>query len=154
MKKVSGRALFRIWTPIFYIIDIFLKIFPFGFIVFIWNWCDSLPGYCGLGIRYCLAKRLAQTVGSNVSIGRDVEIRGWKKLKIGSNVSIQRGCYLDAEGGIDIGNDVSIAHQSSLITVDHTWNDGLMPIRWNPILVSRMEAKEILPQVHLTHQNN
>ncbi len=40
-------------------------------------------------------------------------------------------CYLEAAGGIKIGNDVSIAHSSSLVSVNHSWNNPEIPIKYN-----------------------
>ncbi|WP_237762934.1 acyltransferase [Paenibacillus sp. A3] len=87
----------------------------------------------GLATRYCLLKRLIPKCGDNVFVGRSVEIKHWEKLSIGSNVSIHKQCYLDAGGGITIDNDVSVAHQTSMISFEHTWDDASLPIRDNPV---------------------
>jgi acetyltransferase-like isoleucine patch superfamily enzyme len=84
-------------------------------------------------MRYCLLKRLILRCGDNVFIGRSVEIKHWGKLSIGSHVSIHKQCYLDAAGGIHIDDDVSIAHQTSMISFEHTWDVASLPIRDNPV---------------------
>lgn len=66
-------------------------------------------------------------------IGQNVEIRCWQMLSLGNNVSIHRGCYLDASGGIEVGDDVSIAHQTSILSANHTWDDPMIPIKENPV---------------------
>jgi acetyltransferase-like isoleucine patch superfamily enzyme len=76
--------------------------------------------------------------GDNVFVGRSVEIKHWEKLTIGSNVSIHKQCYLDAVGGIHIDNDVSIAHQTSMISFEHTWEEASLPIRDNPVSAAKI----------------
>lgn len=87
-------------------------------------------------MRYCLLKRLIPTCGDNVFVGRSVEIKNWDNLTIGSHVSIHKQCYLDAVGGIHIANDVSIAHQTSIISFEHTWEVSALAIRDNPVKAS------------------
>lgn len=36
-------------------------------------------------------------------------------------------------GGIEIGNDVSIAHQTSILSANHTWEDESIPIKYNAV---------------------
>lgn len=93
----------------------------------------SFLGGVGLLIRYLFAKTSAADCGDVVYIGPYVEIRNWKNLYLGSNVSNHRGCYLDAIGGITIGDDVSVAHSSSILSSDHSWDDLSLPIRDNPV---------------------
>ena len=42
-------------------------------------------------------------------------------------------CYLDGCGGISIGDNVSIAHNTSLISFNHTHKQKNIPIKYNPI---------------------
>lgn len=84
-----------------------------------------------MGIRYLCVNRLAAGCGENVAIFPYVTINSIDKITIGDNVSIHTMCYLDAFGGINIGNNVSIAHQSSLISFDHTYSDENKPIKYN-----------------------
>ena len=76
-----------------------------------------------MGIRFICIKRLAASCCGNVAIFPYVTLKHIEKLHIGDNVSIHTMCYLDALGGIKIGDNVSIAHQSSLISFDHTCSD-------------------------------
>lgn len=133
---MRGRDLFLLTKPILIAFSYVLYIFPNFFLVFVWGWLDFFPGVLGNAIRYSFAKRLAKSIGDNVYIGRSVEIRNWKKLTIGHNVSIHKDCYIDAVGEVFIGDDVSIAHACSLISFEHEWNDPLLPIRSNPLLLS------------------
>jgi acetyltransferase-like isoleucine patch superfamily enzyme len=110
-----------------------LSAFPFSWRECIWTLCDNWKGKMGLVLRYAIAKASAKSCGDVVYIGPCVEIRSWRNLSIGDNVSIHRNCYVDASGGISIGNDVSIAHQSSVLSSDHTYSDLAVPIRDNPV---------------------
>ena len=54
-------------------------------------------------------------------------------ISFGDNVSVHPFCYLEGSGGIEIGNDVSLAHNTSILSVNHTWENYEMPIKYNPI---------------------
>ncbi|WP_197408321.1 acyltransferase [Campylobacter iguaniorum] len=92
-----------------------------------------MPGIIGVGFRYIIALRLCKKIGKNVFFGRCVEVKNWENIEIGSNVSIHKDCYIDAFGGLSIGDDVSIAHNSSILSSEHTWDDIHTPIRSNPL---------------------
>lgn len=100
--------------------------------MFIWHSLDCFNGRVALGLRYCLLRTLAKRCGEVVYVGPQVDLHDPQNIEIGDRVSIHRGCSLFAEGGIIIGDDVSIAHQSSLISFDHKWDDPSLPIRDNP----------------------
>ncbi len=86
-----------------------------------------------MGVRYICIRRLAASCGSNVAIFPHVTLKRIEKLHIGNNVSIHTMCYVDAMGGIEIGDNVSIAHQSSLVSFDHTFSDPSTPIKYNRV---------------------
>jgi len=48
-------------------------------------------------------------------------------------VSVHDNCYFDAYGGLIIGNNVSVAHNSSVLTFDHTWGSSNVPIKYNVV---------------------
>lgn len=52
-------------------------------------------------------------------------------MEVGENFSLHDFSYVDAQGGIKIGNNVSIAHNCSLITFNHTWDNHDLPIKYN-----------------------
>lgn len=89
-------------------------------------------GKLGLLLRYIFVKNSAKKVGHNVSIQPGVYLFNLKNIQIGDNVSIHPMCYIDAAGGITIGDNVSIAHSSTLISTNHTWDDVALPIKYNP----------------------
>lgn len=138
IKTVQGRKLFTIFKPLINIIYIISNVIPRFVFIALWPLLDNLPKYLGIGSRYVFAKRLAKKIGDNVFIGRSVEIKNWQRLEVGSNVSIHKDCYLDALGGLVIGNDVSIAHASSILTFDHTWEDSSLPIRSNSCVLKKV----------------
>lgn len=88
--------------------------------------------YIKIFFKYCYYRRNLKSCGSNVSIYSDVRIFYPDRISIGKNVSIHPMCYIDGEGGIDIGNNVSIAHNVSILSFNHTWNDATTPIKYNP----------------------
>jgi acetyltransferase-like isoleucine patch superfamily enzyme len=134
-----GRSVFRRWAWALRAVQRLLRLLPGGMLDLLWTWSDLLPGMAGLGLRYCVAAVRAAECGENVYVGPGVEIRGWAGLRLGSNVSIHRGCYVDAAGGITLGDDVSVAHQTSILSFEHTWDDASIPIRDNPTRLSAVE---------------
>jgi len=110
-----------------------ISILPSSWREGIWSFTDNWRGRLGLVLRYAIAKASAKSCGNVVYIGPCVEIRNWHNLSMGDNVSIHRNCYIDAAGGISIGDNVSIAHQSSVLSSNHSFSDLTFPIRDNPV---------------------
>jgi acetyltransferase-like isoleucine patch superfamily enzyme len=138
---VKGRLIFKYIYPLFLIVSKLFLVVPNFIINWLWILSDLLPGLVGVGFRYILALRLAKSIGKNVYFGRGVEIKYWNNFEIGSNVSIHKDCYIDAQGGLKIGNDVSIAHSSSILTFEHTWEDKFIPIKFNILKLQPVEIK-------------
>lgn len=99
-------------------------------------------GYLGLVKRYCLLKNLAKSVGDNVSIYPDVYLFNIQNLSIGNNVSVHPLTYIEAYGGIEIGNDVSIAHNVTLMSVNHGYSDKEMPIKDQQVEIRPIKIKD------------
>ncbi|CAH1206844.1 2,3,4,5-tetrahydropyridine-2,6-dicarboxylate N-acetyltransferase [Paenibacillus plantiphilus] len=135
---MRGRDLFRSAKPLLNGFILVLRIVPKPLLVWMWTLSDMLPELVGVACRYCVLRRLARRCGDNVLVGRGVEIRYWERLSIGSNVSIHKQSYLDAYGELVIEDDVSIAHQSSLVSFQHTWSDESSPIRDNPVVCGKI----------------
>lgn len=133
--------MFRRYQGLLTFVSKILKLFPKPVLSYMWHLSDLLPDAAGLALRYCLLKRLARHCGNNVFIGRSVEIKNWHQLSVGTNVSIHKQCYLDAAGGIEIGDDVSIAHHTSLISFEHTWENAAVPIRDNPVKLAKITVQ-------------
>jgi acetyltransferase-like isoleucine patch superfamily enzyme len=128
----SGRDKFRKIKGFITVLVAIHSIFPYGFNLFLMKFFRNTNGKFGLLVRYVLLKNLAESCGDNVSVQPGVYLFALNNMKIGHNVSIHPMCYLDATGGLDIGNDVSIAHASSIMTTNHTWDQSSVPIKYNP----------------------
>lgn len=82
-------------------------------------------------LRYFDLKNGAEKIGKNIFIGDYVRLKNIQYLSIGDNFSVHEFSYLDCIGGVKIGNNVSIAHNCSLVSFDHTWNEQDLPIKYN-----------------------
>lgn len=130
----TGREIFERLAPFLYACVALLKLMPRGLVTRCWWMVEWFPGKLGIGIRYVFAKRLCRSCGPNVLIGPGVFVDHWENLSFGSNVTLHRNCYVDARGGIEIGDNVSIAHATSLLAFDHSWEDASIPIKYNPLV--------------------
>lgn len=155
---MTGRNKFERFKIIIKLITKILSLFPKKILKKIYLIINSWSGYFALVIRYCIIKNLCKECGENVYIASDVEIKSFENLSIGSNVSIHRFCYIDATGDIEIGNNVSIAHNTSLISFDHSWNDIQLPIKYNKLIFGKIVIEDdiwigagvrVLRSVHL-----
>ena len=91
-----------------------------------------------IAIRYIILKSLIKECGDNVRIGCNVTIVHWHELSLGSNISIHDNCYIDGAGSLIIKNNVSIAHNSSILTTNHSWQDKLIPIKYNAVTLQKV----------------
>jgi acetyltransferase-like isoleucine patch superfamily enzyme len=131
--KGRGRDAFSRFRPVLRLVEKLLGLMPRSLLKWLWTLSDLLPDLPGTALRYCLLRKLAHRCGDNVLIGRSVELRYPERLSIGSNVSIHKQCYVDAYGGLTIEDEVSIAHQTSIVSFQHTWSDESLTIRDNPV---------------------
>jgi len=139
---MKGRSLFRIIKPFTYLFKIIFQITPMFLTMFIWRLSDLLGGYLGNFLKFSILFAKAKKCGSNIYIGKHVEIKKINQLEIGSNVSIHEFCYIDCTGGLSISNNVSIAHNCSIMTENHSWSDNSIPIKYNPMLTKPVEISE------------
>jgi acetyltransferase-like isoleucine patch superfamily enzyme len=86
-----------------------------------------------LAFRRWIFDRLLGRKHKKLCIFADVFIEGISGLSLGDNVSINRGCHISANGGLAIGNNVSIAHATSILTMEHGFNDPALPIKDQPV---------------------
>lgn len=138
----TGRNFFCKWRKV---IDILVRLdsfLPRSINQLVFDLVSPLGGRVFIFIRYVLIRNLAAACGENVAIFKNVTIENIKKLKLGNNISVHTGCYLDAAGEIFIGNDVSIAHQSSILSANHTWEDFSLPIKYNPMETSSVHIEK------------
>lgn len=129
MVVKRGREKVKKFKNLINIISKFFSIFPYKLRVKLFEHYRNTKGLKGLGIRYALLKTLAKSCGNNVSIHPNVFIFSPDNLELGNNISIHPMCYIEAAGGIHIGDDVSIAHASTILSVNHKYEDLNMPIK-------------------------
>ncbi len=137
----KGRLFFKYCWPFMVLLISFFKILPRFFPKTLWT--VSSIGSGGLSIlgRYVAYSSMAGSYSRNVYFGSRVVFKNIQNSHIGENVSIHDFCYVDALGGIDIGDNVSIAHSSSIITFNHTWDDLSLPIKYNPVEFGKVIIK-------------
>ena len=138
---MKGRDIFKVVYPVLKLLSYLFFILPRFIVSWFWILADLLPSILGVGFRYIMALRLSKSIGKNVFFGRGVEIKNWQNFEIGSNVSIHKDCYIDAIGGLIISDDVSIAHNSSILTFEHTWENKDEPIRSNPVKLNSVKIE-------------
>lgn len=129
---ISGRDLFKKTKPLIKLFGLVFHLLPKFIVVFFWDATSKYSQIPFIALRYLMLKRMCLECGDNVRIGANVRILNWQNLKIGNNVSIHDYCYLDASGVISIGDNVSIAHASSILSFEHTWDNQAVPIKYNP----------------------
>jgi len=117
---VRGRDRFNRFKFLIRVLTKIYGLFPSRIRMAMWNRIAGKRGKFAILKRYCILKSTAASCGDNVMIGHNVDIVHMHNMEIGSNVSIHRGCYLDAGGRIKIGNDVSVAHDSSILSFNHS----------------------------------
>lgn len=107
---------------------------------FFWRFCyllyiaamkRELPVF--VRVRARLLDRLLRRRHERLSVHPDVFINRPDRLRLGDNVSINRGCHLSCAGGLTIGSDVAIGHNSSILTADHGYDAGDVPIKTQPM---------------------
>lgn len=130
---MSGRDKFQSIEFLLKILSKILFFFPKWLKVFLWNSINNQQQLIFVGIKYALLKSLVAKCGRNIMIGANVRILNWESIKLGDNISIHDNCYIDATGGITIGDNVSIAHSTSLLSSNHTWDINDIPIKYNPL---------------------
>lgn len=135
---MRGRDFFKLFKWIIFLLAALLGFLPRFFRIGLYELCSTLPTRFGIFIRYIVLKSLLPSMGDNVYVARHVVIKNYDKLRIGNNTSIHEFCYLDAFGEISIGDHVSIAHRSSIISFDHGYDDGHLPIKYNPLCAGKI----------------
>ncbi|MBW3517562.1 acyltransferase [Flavobacterium sp. NKUCC04_CG] len=130
MRK-TGRKQFGKFKVIINVLVSFFGLFGKRGNAYFLRMARNINGKLGLLLRYVFLKNCCQSIGDNVSVQPNVFLFNLQNIQIGNNVSIHPMCYIEGAGGITIGNDVSIAHASSLISTNHTWDDERIPIKYN-----------------------
>lgn len=129
----TGRKIFSKYNKLLEGIAWGISILPRWFRIYLLRLFRNSGGRIGIVIRYILVKKLAKSCGINVCIKQYVFLENIQNISFGNNVSIHPFCYLEGAGGIEIGNDVSLAHNISILSVNHTWDNQYISIKYNPI---------------------
>lgn len=129
---MTGRESFNRFSKIINVLVSLFSLLGKGGNYFLLRFFRNTNGKLGLLLRYVFLKNIGKKIGNNVSVQPGVYLFNLKNIHIGDNVSIHPMCYIDAAGGITIGDNVSIAHSSTLISTNHTWNNVDLPIKYNP----------------------
>lgn len=127
MSYMSGRTIFS-KLRVFFIISARLL----SLLGLILNPLILAVKKCALFFRYLSFCNATKCFGRLAYISNYIVIKNPKKIKWGENLSIHDFTYIDAAGGIVIGENVSIAHNCSLVSFEHTWQDTSVPIKYNP----------------------
>lgn len=139
---MAGRNLYARMKKVLAAVSVIFRYVPSFVKAFIWDLISPFSGYCSVAVRYVIVKSEASFCGDNVYIGPRVTIKHLSHLTIGSNVSIHADSYIDALGTIEIGDNVSIAHQCSIMSFNHSWNDPSVPIKYNPVFVKKVKIED------------
>ncbi|MEY0243215.1 acyltransferase [Providencia rettgeri] len=138
---MTGKEKFKKFNFIIKISVKLVSLLPRSLRVFLYNIFMSMPSIMGVAIRYILVKTLINQCGDNIYISRWVTIKNFERINIGNNVSIHEYSYIDGLGYIDIGDNVSIAHNSSLISFEHTFEQKT-PIKYQKLLLKKISISD------------
>ena len=131
---MSGRDKFWRYKKLISILVFVYGLIPKSFLKNLLIIHRNTSGHLGILIRYVLLKNLAKQVGDNVLISQNVYLFNVEKLVIGNNVSIHPLCYIECYGGVSIGDDVSIAHDVSIVSVNHGTQNNSEAIKYQPLI--------------------
>ena len=135
---MNKRFWVKKFTSLSTIVINILSLLPLGFRKNIFYAGRNLPSIFGLYWRYISFKSISPKSGESIYIAKNIYMKNIEYIILGSNVSIHEMCYLDGYGGIEIGDNVSIAHSTSFISFDHTYDDTTIPIKYNPSIRKRI----------------
>lgn len=119
----------RILKAVLEAVALLLRLLPRPLAELLLIWLRGVPTNLGVVLRYPLLKRLTRQCGFPVVLKEDIYLFGLRNLVIGDGVSIHPMCYLNARGGLTIGSNVSIAHATTIMTMEHDFNQPEQYIR-------------------------
>lgn len=128
-----GRIIFSKLWPFLKVLIFLFKLLPRFFLSLLWSITTVFSGPFAVLFRYISFSAKAGRFDKNTYIGTHVVLKNIHNMQVGENFSLHDFCYVDAVGGIRVGHNVSIAHGSSLISFNHTWDAANVPIKYNPI---------------------
>jgi acetyltransferase-like isoleucine patch superfamily enzyme len=117
-RKAEVQFADAIRTPV----EALFKILPGGLLRAMLRWWRWSGGFVGFGVRYMCVRKLAKSCGRKVLIFPGCLLHWLEKTEFGENVSLHDFCYIDAVGGVKIGDNARIAHNCSLISGQHRYD--------------------------------
>jgi acetyltransferase-like isoleucine patch superfamily enzyme len=123
------RELLNKFTVLVKVILVLTSILPRGFFIWLYKFIRGSDGYLFIFLRYIILKRCCKSCGDNVAVFSNVYLFNLSSLEIGNNVSIHPLCYINASGGIKLGDNVSIAHNSTIMSEEHNFDNGNLNIK-------------------------
>jgi len=130
----GGRKLLRRINPVLKIFIFFFSIFGSKLNLLFFSIIRNMPGYFGRIWRYIFIANCVKSIGVSVNIATGVYFKNPNGISLGSNITINEMCYLEGVGKITIGNDVAIAHNTTIISSNHTYQNPQLPMSLNPII--------------------
>lgn len=134
--RVSGRESFKKRERVIRCLSVLFRALPFTLFRILYETSSVFSGRASILLRYLFIDRFSECVGAALYVGRFVVVKNLSSLRLGDNVSIHDYCYLDCIGGIFVGDNVSIAHNCSLVSFDHEWQNTEIPIKYNNISIN------------------
>jgi acetyltransferase-like isoleucine patch superfamily enzyme len=96
-------------------------------LLWFWQMFDHSPAgrnvRLGTQVRYMLAQRVFRKCGTGVRIFHEVEFSFGYNMTVGSGVTIHRNVLIDDRDEIVLGNDVSISDYANIYTHSHAVED-------------------------------
>jgi len=129
---MTGREKFSRYNFVINSLVSFFKLFGKRGNTFFLLFFRNTSGTIGILLRYIFVKNIARKTGNNLAVYPGVYLFNLQNVEFGDNVSIHPMCYIEGLGGVYIGNDVSVAHSSTLISTNHSWDNLDLPIKYNP----------------------
>lgn len=137
-----GRKVFPKIKPIILVLAKLFSVFGRRGNLFLFAIFRSFPGDVGKIIRYIFMKNCLKKLGDNVIFGPGVYIKNPQNIEIGDIVAINEMCYIEGAGGISIGNEVLIAHSTTIISSNHSFNDKTKSISLHPVVTLPIKLED------------
>lgn len=87
-------------------------------------------------IRIFILRLYGAEIGDGTYIGKHVDVKEPKNIRIGSHCYINKYCLLDGRGGLSIGSNVDIAQDAYIWSAQHDYNDDYHSYISAPVQIS------------------
>lgn len=137
-----GRLFFSKFWPFLKVLVFLFRCLPSFIHSFLWSLTTAFSGPIAVLFRYLSFSARVERFDKNSYIGTHVVLKNIHNMEVGENFSLHDFSYVNAQGGVKIGNNVSIAHNCSLITFNHTWDNHDLPIKYNPTIKASITIED------------